>query len=463
MTRPNSVGLLAALTTFACATPERVPLDAEAARHALMERATQEVSLEQSLAADLPGSLLVTPTPAACATPDQHGYWYLRAAAWAPEVRAQRRALGAAQMASKSAGAPGAIAVQVIDPDLQGDDGVLNALAAFDLVGLLGLGPSAAEQGLAQAQVEAARAGLEDAAWRAWLESERALVVWRAAARRRDRLTQFSEQAGADMRRALLLDEAGRVGASTLESAAGATGELERRASLASDGVTRARARLAAVVGVDPEAALPQGAPQTTPPVFLGGDAPERWFMSHEHLEAHPRLRMARRAFEVREQEVRQAAARAWPGVSLGPRLGFVDPTELGGVLRITVPFPSSWRGLLAAATERRDGAIEAYEDELHLLQTSERDALSRVTEATARARGASQEVVRSLVEEWEAARAGFQVQRTPLKEWTGSLRRLSMRATWDIDDDERRDLAALDLVASRGPMASPLFMGASQ
>ena len=123
MTRPYSVGLLAALTTFACATPERVPLDAEAARHALMERATQEVSLEQSLAADLPGSLLVTPTPAACATPDQHGYWYLRAAAWSPEVRAQRRALGAAQMASKSAGAPGAIAVQVIDPDLQGDEG----------------------------------------------------------------------------------------------------------------------------------------------------------------------------------------------------------------------------------------------------------------------------------------------------------------------------------------------------
>ena len=140
-----------------------------------------------------------------------------------------------------------------------------------------------------------------------------------------------------------------------------------------------------------------------------------------------------------------------------------MDPTQVGGVLRITVPFPSSWEGRLKAAVERRDAAVAAYEDQLHLLLTAEEDALARLEAASERADGSSNEVVESLIKEWEAARVGLRVQRTPVAQWTGALRMLTMRATWDIDDQERQGLATLDLVAARGPMAAPLFMGGAR
>lgn len=463
MTRPTIVGLLAALSALACANPERVLLDEGGARAALDARAHSQPLLELSLAPDLPGSLLSSPGRQACLRPDQDGYWYLRAAAWAPEVRAARRELAAARGERQSAGAPAPVGLQVIDKDFSGDSDLVNALAAFDLIGLLGLGPAGAEEAVAETQVEAARAALEDAAWRAWLETERALAQWRAAARRTIRLTRLEQQADLDLRRVQILADAGRLGRSPSEAAEGAAAELTRRLSIAADQASSARARLAAVVGLDPQRDLEGDAPATPAPRALGTDEPGAWFDLDEHLETHPSMRVAQRTFELRESQVRQAAADAWPGVALGPRIGFLDPTQIGGVLRITVPFPSSWEGRLAAAIERRDAALEAYEDQLHLLQTAELDALTRVGTATARAAGASDDVVQSLIDEWEAARAGFRVQRTPLEQWTGALRRLSMRATWDIDDLERRDLAALDLVASRGPMAAPLFMEGSR
>jgi len=460
MTHPKLVGLWAALSALACASPDHVILDEVTARAALDARADAQPSLESSLAADLPDSRLTTPVPEACARPDQSGYWYLRTAAWAPGVRASRRELAAARGEERSAGAPKPVAVQVIDQDLSGDSELVNALAAFDLIGLLGVGPSGAEKGVARARIEAARASLENAVWLSWIEAERALVQWRAAARRMERLAELNHLADLDLGRVELLVSTGRLGRSPAESAEGAAAELVRRLSLALDQTSRARARLAAVAGLDPELDLRGKAPATPSPVALGPTNPGPWFDDVEHLRGHPGLRMAQRRFELRESQVREAASRAWPGVALGPRLGFVDPTQVGGVLRITVPFPSSWEGRLAAAIERRDAAVEAYEDQLHLLLTAETDALLRVRAAEARAAGSSDEVVQSLIEEWEAARVGIRVQRSPIGEWTGSLRRLSMRGTWDIDDVERRDLAILDLVAARGPMAAPLFTG---
>ncbi|MDC3307357.1 hypothetical protein OAV47_00830 [bacterium] len=463
MTRPTIVGPLAALSALACATPDPVFLDEGSARAALGARADASPPLELSLATDLPGSLLASPGPEACARPDQSGYWYLRAAAWAPKVRAARRELAAARGEQQSAGAPAPVGIQVIDQDFSGDSDLVNALAAFDLIGLLGLGPSGADEAVAEAQVEAARAALEDAAWRAWLDAERALVQWQAAAIRTDRLAQIGQQADRDLQRVQILTREGRIGRTHSEAAEGAAAELTRRLSLAADEASRARAGLAAVVGLDPQRDLAGAAPVIPAPEALGPAEPGTWFDLDEHLESHPSLRVAQRTFELRESQVRQAAADAWPGVALGPRLGFLDPTQIGGVLRITVPFPSSWEGRLAAAIERRDAALAAYEDQLHLLQTAEIDALTRVRQADSRVEGASADVVKSLLGDWEAARAAFRVQRTPLEQWTGALRRLSMRATWDIDDWERSDLAALDLVASRGPMAAPLFMEGSR
>lgn len=463
MNRPTRLGLLAALSALACANPERVILDEANAHAALEARADLQPTLERSIAAQLPGSHLTSPAPEACARPDQPGYWYLRAAAWAPGVRASRRELAAAQGEERSAGAPGPVALQVIDQDFSGDSDLVDALAAFDLIGLLGIGPSGAEKGVAGARVEAARASLENAVWLAWLEAERALVQWRAAAHRMDRLWELDAKANRDLERVSILFSTGRLGESHSEAADGAAAELVRRLSLAVDQASIARARLAAVVGVDPDRDLAGEAPATPAPAALGPASPGVWFDQSEHLRSHPTLRMAQRMFDLRESQVREAASRAWPGVSLGPRLGFIDPTQVGGVLRITVPFPSSWEGRLAAAIERRDAAVENYEDQLHLLMTAEADALVRVSAADARASGSSDEVVRSLIEEWEAARAGFRVQRTPVGQWTGALRRLSMRATWDIDDLERRDLATLDLVAARGPMATTLFTGGDQ
>ena len=460
MTRPTSVGLLAALCALACANPDRVHLSEVSARAALDSRAAAQPTLEDVLVADLPESRLSSPAPEQCARPDQNGFWFLHAAAWAPAVRAARRDLAAARGDRESAGAPAPVALQVIDQDFDGDSDLVDALAAFDLIGLLGLGPSGAQKGVAQARVELARAALEQAAWRSWLEAERALTQWRAAALRMKRLAELSDRAVLDMGRVELLTDEGRLGRSSGDAAEGASAELVRRLSLATDQASMARARLAAVAGVDPGAVLGGAAPGTSAPAAMGPDLPGPWFDGTDHLESHPDLRRARRTFELRESEVREAASRAWPGVSIGPRLGFVDPTQVGGVLRITVPFPSSWEGRLMAAIERRDAAVEAYEDQLHLLLTAEEDALARLQAARRRADGSSGEVVESLMNDWEAARVGLRVQRTPIERWTGALRMLTMRATWDIDDEERQDLATLDLVAARGPMAAPLFMG---
>ncbi|MGD2019105.1 MAG: hypothetical protein PVJ89_13370 [Planctomycetota bacterium] len=461
MNRPNLLGVPAALLALACANPEHVVLDDPAVRASLEARVEVDPSLGSAAAEDLPSTLLADLRPEACERVDQHGYWYVRALTWAPTVRAARRELAAARAAELAAGAPGPVAAQAIQRDLSGDEELLDALAAFDLVGLLGLGPAAAARGAAAAQVGLAQADLEVAAWAAWLDVERALIRWRAAEARGDRLDGLVELASGDLERVRILLDTGRLGTAPATSAESAASELERRRSLARDEGSRARARLSVTTGVDSGAALEGAAPRTA--ALEVTETEGAWFADDAHLSAHPHLRRARRLFELREQQVREAAARAWPGVSLGPRVGFVDPTQLGGVLRITLPFPSSWEGLLEASIERRDAAIQAYEDQLHALRTAEQDALTRLALAEERSTGASLEAVTGLMDDWRAARAGFRVQRTPVQQWTGALRMLVMRATWDIDDRERAELARVDLLAARGPMASPFLAGGAR
>lgn len=462
MNHPTLLGVPAALLALACANPEHAVLDDPTVRASLEARAEVDPALGSAAAEDLPPTLLADLSPEACERVDQHGYWYVRALTWAPTVRAARRELAAARASARAAGAPTPIALQAVHRDLSEDEELLEALAAFDLIGLLGLGPAKAARGTAGARIDLAAARLEVAAWSAWLEVERALLRWRFATARLARLTDLHALANSDLERIRILNEAGRIGTAHHASAESAVSELERRRSLAQADASRAQARLSVVAGID---AGEEGPPRSSPLrasrlTSSGTEASVGWFDDDTHLQTHPRLREARRLFELREQEVRAAAAKAWPGVSIGPRVGFVDPTQLGGVLRISVPFPSSWQGLLEAAIERRDAAVMAYEDQMHALRTAERDALNRHALAVARAAGPSRASVSGLTDDWVALRTGFRVQRSSLHEWEGALRMLVMRATWDLEDEERAELALVDLIAARGPSASPFLNG---
>ncbi len=465
--------LAACLALGSCATPPEGRLELSEVRTSLAERSSPE-SLEAALAlVEPPLGLLPDHYAPDRASPEQSGYWHVRALAWSPRVRSALSTLTAATAEAKSAGAPNPLAIQVVDHELGGDDKLIEGIGVFDLVGLLGLGPSGAERERAVAEAQLAGMQLQRAAFEATVAVERARVRVIAAKARHRCFTDLEVEAQRDLERVVILERNGRLSSADARLARAEVARIERRTSLSSVSLGAARRDLAAAAGSVPDVET-AGLAGDILAVGAGGlselsDAPSApSSLSTEELVAqHPSLWEARAVFTVREAEVREAAALAWPGVGLGPHLGYLDSARIGAVLRLAVPFPSSWRGKLEAAVERRDRSIEAFEEMLQSLLVQEAEALARIEELTARSAkevGATERAMVPAQEHWTAARAVFRLGRGPLSGWTKALNHLTETVTWSVDDAEALALAHLDLLAARGmgerPTAAPIENG---
>ncbi|MEX1025803.1 MAG: hypothetical protein WD226_12090 [Planctomycetota bacterium] len=445
----------------ACLAPEPVELRLDDARDALARRA-DPATLEEVLAlVELPPTALAIPPAAERQHPGQPGFWMVRALAWSPAVRAARGEWRALRAEATSAGAPAPIAIQVVDHELGGDDELVEAIGVLDLIGLLGLGPSRAERRLAHADAALALGRLELAVWDGWLAVERARLRHVAAGAREQILGELAEAARGDLERVAILERTGRLSLAESASARAAVATIERRRSAWEESTLAARATLALAAGVsgdEPELALAQGLARehvaaVTLPAELTGDAP---LEPLDRYDRHPRLRAAWLRFALAEAAIRRAAASAWPGLALGPHVGYLDEAQIGAVLRLAVPFPSSWRGRLAAAVERRDAAIDAFEDQLAALTIAEREARARHRTIARRASGATPTALAAAHAEWRAARTAFRAGRGGLLQWMVALEQLAARSTWSIDEAEALALATMAIIEARGPAASP-------
>lgn len=445
------------LGSAGCAAPTTNPLDHSGALERLDSRADHaelERALERAALHHTPFSL---PDDPLSVEPDDPVYWLVRALAWSPGVRASVRTLSAAIADAKSAGAPGPIELGFTDHEFGGDEERMELAATLDLLGLLGIGPARAQRERATAEVALAAAAFESELWRRWLDVDAARLRLQAAAARERAYAEVLGQARADLERVAILVERGWIGDAQALAARAALESVERARSSAAADVAERRAQLAHATGVPPDDDGFDLLLATMPVALEPALRPDTESAVDALLHEHPRLRELRTRFALREAEVRSVAVSAWPNVGIGPHLGYEDDLAIGGVLQLTLPFPSSWRGRLAGAVERRDAVVEAYEDELHRLLVEERSARERRDEIHRRTVGATRSVVEGSRAGWSAARASFRVGRLQVAEWLDALSRRLGATTVEIDDAEALALARIALAGARGPAGTRL------
>jgi outer membrane protein TolC len=264
-----------------------------------------------------------------------------------------------------------------------------------------------------------------------------------------------------DLARIAVLRAHGRIGEADALAALAAGEELERRRSLAREEALEARLALALAAGLADDHPALEAVKGAALASFdaLAEDLPDQPPTDAE-LERHPRVRELRRRFELAEADVRRGVALAWPTVGLGPMFtseGFgVDDMRIGGVLRLSLPFPSRWRGVLDAALERRAGIIAAFEDELLALELRAAKSEARAAEVRARAGGPSHALAVAATEGWRATHTSFRVGRTDPLMWRDMAVMQLEHTLHPIDEAELLALATLDVIEARGPFASP-------
>ncbi|MEM1447514.1 MAG: TolC family protein [Planctomycetota bacterium] len=442
------------ILVVACATPSVKPLDLEASELAWTDRVDVE-SLEVALAgADVAATAIVDPDPEARRDQASDAFWQASALAWNPRVRATRNEVLALRQDLRSAGAPGPVWVRAVDHQFGGEDSLFETIATFDLIGLLGLGPAEAAKELADAQVIQALSQHEEALWAARMEVERARVQLSAARARLVRIDELQAEARADDVRITILERNGREAPSDVDAARARIDVLERLRSIHGDAVAEASRRLQAAAG------LPAGHPaiDLVDAAHVAGfrerEAPTLAGDEDARALTHPTLRRARLDFALAEANIRQIAAEAWPGIRLGPHLAFGPGTNIGGVLQLSLPWPSAWKGRLAGAEERREGARLAFEDAWIDLHQRDDAALRRLELARERAADATRNVDDAMQSMWLAARARYRNGAMPLMRWIDVLEMRTNALLLPVDDAEAIALAWLDLLDARGPAA---------
>jgi hypothetical protein len=454
--------IASAAALCACASAPEAQLELSDARLATTADAREGALEEQLAALDVERLQLALPAPELRQSPDQPGYWFARAVAYAPGVRAALAEWRAARAAVASAGAPEPALLEVDDHSFESDEPAVELVLMFDVLGHLGIGPSAAERAAGTASERLALVQLERAAFEAWLAVERARVGLAASRARLAVYDTLNVELQQDLARYAVLRAHGRIGEAEALAAEATFEELERRRSLAREATLMARLALGLAAGLaeDHTALEAVGAGDMRSFETLAAALPHGPATDAE-LERHPRVRELRRRFELAEADVRRAAALAWPMIGLGPQFtraeGFgVDDLAIGGMLQFSLPFPSRWRGALESAVERRAGIVAAFEDELLALELRAAEAHARAAEIRARADGSSRALAGAADQGWRAARASFRVGRVEPRMWRDDLRMQLEGSVLPIDEVELVALATLDEIEARGPHASP-------
>ena len=413
-----------------------------------------QLAAEALALADLQVLQLTCPGVEDLASPRSDAYWHTCAWAYAAPVRAARRDALAALAQRSAAGAPQPANLTAVDHEFGGADTLVEAVATFDLVGLLGLGPSGAARALASVEALAAVARLERELWAARFTVDRARVRYTAAWGRHRRLLELADEARRDRRRLEILHDRGRLSEAAWTRSTAAQLAVAAEASRAADDLTLALADLVTASGLPPRhpslrfdslLELRESLALSLPP-FPGGTSA---------LETHPELRAARVAVAVSEARLRTIAAAAWPGLQIGPHLGFPgDGVNLGGVLQLTLPFPSQWRGALEAAEHERARSLEELEEvvlarlnRLHTAHAQHTEALRRYGEQSTAVAGAAEM-------DWRTTGLRLRVRLADTDEWSQKLERHARSMLQPVDDCEAAALAALDYLEAQGPRA---------
>ncbi|MBI1379840.1 MAG: hypothetical protein GC161_01985 [Planctomycetaceae bacterium] len=346
-------GVLALPLVAGCAAPR-------AAEHSIEDAGARIDARPEDVAAAFERAALglrVPVDPSAIGDPARADHWRAAAVAFAPASREARSYWKTVWAAGR--GAPGDVEMELVAGDLGDVDAELGVL--FDIVGLLHVGPARAAREVASAEEALALASWAKTALDVCLAVDAARVELAVARERRGALDALADWAEPLRVRADVLAARGWVAPAATASLDGALAHLEGARDEARQMETRAAHDLALASGLPSDSAAfgSVGASVLEEPLLFG---PRR--------EAeHPVLVLARLRLELAEAELRAAAAKAWPGVQLGPQLAVGGDGGVSGWLNLNLPWPSRWRGPLRAAEERRDGALFAYEETLHGLR----------------------------------------------------------------------------------------------
>ena len=186
----------------ACVSAQRQELSSSDLHTALSLRESGPPAvLEACDLAGLDALALPRPTPEECADPRSAGYWRACALAWNPNVRAARRELQRTLGAARFAGGPDAIGVGLETKELADTGRETMLSATFDLLALLGVGPSAVAREAARIDVMRAHSQLESAVWTATFDVERARVHLAASRMREALLARFLSEVSAQSAR----------------------------------------------------------------------------------------------------------------------------------------------------------------------------------------------------------------------------------------------------------------------
>ena len=424
--RPRTIpALLSPFIVFglgACATPAPAPIDPAATVHAVEARSAALGAAVEALSwTGLEGLELERPRPATPASPVDRSTWRAAVLAFNPEVRMARREVLTLEARRDGAGLPGKIGVDgellAFDEDLESE-----VAATFDVLGLLGLGPSRAAKALADAATRAAYGKAEAAVWSAYWSIDAAVGAVALAHDRRARLEALLLEARADWGRADSLAAEGRISAGDLARARAIVLDVERMATMAERDLAEARQEIAIECGLAADDSLLQG-------------IDSRWLEREDELAAiapipaavdlvqrHPVPRAALLEYAVAEAELRAAAAEQWPELRIGPKLVFKPGETVPGVMGgLEIPFPGTADAAIRAALSERDGARERFEDAVVRLLAEAAGARARRDTALVERELAKRQV--ELTEEsWRAARAKFSIEPMALEGWAMAL-----------------------------------------
>lgn len=412
-----------ALALAACSAPPERPLEPRDVAASIELRRDTPAELARALElAGLAPLSVEPPTAEDMADPERAAFWHAAAWAWSPEARGARRTLAAARARAQSAGAPGPLGVKAESDDASDPERLTRLEVTFDVVGLFGLGPSAAARALADVEARAAQAALEDAVWRSHFEIDAARARLAASRAALETLRALAGEADAADARIEILSQRGRLEGGALAAAELARRGIDRRVAELELEESRAAEELAVRAGLPPDAPA-LAAPSSRTLEQLTARAAPQEPDAEELLERMPELRMALLEYAVAEARLREAAAARWPELRLGPSLLWEEGDFLLGVLAETgIPWPGSLDGELAAASEEREAARERVEDGLLAARAALAGARERADVARRRLEHQANVSEEQSARLWTAARARFEVDSETLMGWSSAL-----------------------------------------
>jgi len=433
--------------------PEPLTAEDAAANVAGREASISEATKAISLSGLQP--LFREPPDADPNKPDRAAIWHACAWAYATGPAVARRRYLAARAAAGSTGLPGPIGLSADSLSFEDIERETTVRLTFDLLGLLGLGRSAAAERLANAEVRRAYAGLEQAAWAARFAVDTARVRVAASRARIATLETLLGEVDADIRRVEILDARGWLPPGQTAGARAMAKQVHARIAVERAELAHRLSDLSQASGLPPDSGLLAGVSTATfddfEPLREARPLPGAVALSSER----PGLRARRLDYALAEARLQRAAAEAWPEIRLGPRLR-AQPNEtlVGGVLDLSLPWPGSVTGSVQARQHERELARELFENALVEALADARALRDALQQAQVMLRRHGPKIEARTRAAWTAVRARFSVDARALPMWTDRLERRIGGSLAAVDARERAIVALLAYAEAIGPEA---------